>query len=137
MCRAYHPSNCDGRSQWSFDREPVRSNCQEEVYSSHCYQHVHEVIGSVCVAEICCIPHIHHFATISDIAIPCGNGCHVHKVCFETECCEGHCHDVYGYTQPASDFEKHVHFLVGTTQETAGHCHDFRLSTLPNIPVRR
>lgn len=42
-------------------------------------RHVHEIVGSVEIAEENTDPHNHRFATVSGEAIPLGNGDHVHE----------------------------------------------------------
>ena len=60
--------------------------------------HVHEVQGSVKIAEPIDDPHNHRFATVSGEAIPTRNGDHVHEVVFRTDFYEEHFHEFCGKT---------------------------------------
>jgi hypothetical protein len=94
---------------------------------------VHEVQGSVKIAEPEEDPHNHRFATVSGIAIPNGNCDHIHEVAFRTDFYEEHNHEFHGKTGGAIKVgDRHVHFLKSVTTENDRHRHEFRLSTFIN-----
>ena len=96
-------------------------------------RHVHEVQGSVRIAEIPEDPHNHRFATVSSQAILRPNGDHYHIVRFRTDFYEDHFHTFVGRTGGAIDVgDRHVHFLQSVTDESEDHVHEFRLSTFMN-----
>ncbi len=98
--------------------------------------HVHEVLGSVQIAEPEEDPHNHRFATVSGQAIPCGNNDHFHLVRFRTDFYEEHFHEAFVRTGGAIWVgDRHVHFLMGTTTLNDGHRHNFRASTLIDDPI--
>jgi hypothetical protein len=100
-------------------------------------KHVHEIVGSVQIAERGEDPHNHRFATVSGEAIPttCGKN-HVHQVRFRTDFYEGHYHEFFGTTCPAVEVgDRHVHFLESVTTENDGHKHCFRVATLIEDPI--
>ena len=75
-------------------------------------RHVHEVQGSVMIAEREEDPHNHRFATVTGEAIPCGNGNHFHEIKFKTDFYENHFHEFCGRTRGAIQVgDRHVHFL--------------------------
>lgn len=97
--------------------------------------HVHEVVGSVQIAEPQEDPHNHRFATVSSKAIPHGNS-HVHKINFKTDFYEDHFHEFCGTTCPAIWVgDRHVHFLESVTEVAEGHRHKFRVATLIDDPI--
>ncbi len=99
--------------------------------------HVHEVLGSVQIAEAKTDPHNHRFAVVSGEVIPIGMGDHVHQVKFRTDFYEDHFHEFCGRTRgaiPVGD-GRHVHFLDSITEQSEGHRHKFRVSTLINDPI--
>lgn len=98
--------------------------------------HVHEVLGSVQIAEKRCDPHNHRFATVSNEVIREGLS-HVHEVKFRTDFYEDHFHEFCGRTGPAIivDGERHVHFLESVTEPRENHAHKFRVATLINDPI--
>lgn len=97
--------------------------------------HVHEVLGSVEIAEAQTDPHNHRFATVSGQVIPLG-GSHVHEVKFRTDFYEDHFHEFKGRTGLAIQVgDRHVHFLESVTEEAEGHVHEFRVATLINDPI--
>lgn len=99
-------------------------------------RHIHEVLGSVKVAEIPEDPHNHRFATVSGQAIPCGPRDHVHEVAFRTDFYEDHFHEFCGTTDGAIPVgDRHVHFLESVTMVSDGHQHDFRVATLIVDPI--
>jgi hypothetical protein len=92
--------------------------------------HVHEVQGSVEIAEREEDPHNHRFATVSGQAIPIGQNNHFHRVAFRTDFYENHFHEFCGRTGGAIPVgDRHVHFLESETTFNDGHRHEFRLST--------
>ncbi len=99
--------------------------------------HVHEILGSVQIAEATTDPHNHRFAVVSGEVIPVGMRDHVHEVKFKTDLYEGHFHEFRGKTLgaiPVGD-GRHVHFLDSVTDERDGHRHEFRVATLINDPI--
>jgi hypothetical protein len=112
-------------------------------YSNNDYQdyrkaqrHVHEVQGSVEIAERQEDPHNHRFATVSGEAIPYGYG-HYHEVTFRTDFYEDHFHEFRGRTSGAIPVggNRHVHFLESVTSVNDGHRHNFRVATLIEDPI--
>ena len=104
--------------------------------NNHCEQrHVHEIQGSVMIAEAGEDPHNHRFATVSGEAI--GNGInHYHEVKFRTDFYEDHFHEFCGVTSAAIIVgDRHVHFLESVTTENDGHTHNFRFATLIDNPI--
>jgi hypothetical protein len=98
--------------------------------------HVHEILGSVEIAEKAEDPHNHRFATVSGQAIPDGKGSHVHEVKFRTDFFEDHFHEFHGKTLGAVRVgDRHVHFLKSVTTEVDGHRHEFRVATLIENPI--
>ena len=98
--------------------------------------HVHEVLGSVRIAERKEDPHNHRFATVSGEAIPVGTGDHVHEVKFRTDFYEEHYHEFSGRTFGAIIVgDRHVHFLKSVTSFNDGHRHEFRVATLIEDPI--
>lgn len=91
--------------------------------------HVHELQGSVKVAERGCDCHNHRFAVETGKAIPCGSS-HIHEVSFKTDTYEGHEHVFCGKTSTAIVVgDRHVHFIKDCTESEDGHRHEFRAST--------
>lgn len=111
-----------------------RSN--EDCYDHHDEQsHVHEVQGSVQIAEPREEPHNHRFATVSGEAIPSGRS-HYHVVKFKTDFYEDHFHEFSGRTSGAITVgDRHVHFLESVTEVSDGHVHRFRVATLIEDPI--
>ncbi len=103
---------------------------------NHCEQrHVHEIQGSVMIAEAGEDPHNHRFATVSGEAIGTGID-HYHEVKFRTDFFEDHFHEFCGVTSPAILVgDRHVHFLESVTTENDGHTHNFRFATLIDNPI--
>lgn len=99
-------------------------------------RHVHEVLGSVEIAERC-DPHNHRFATVSGEAIPVGGGDHIHQVTFRTDFYEDHFHEFSGMSGGAIEVGdgRHVHFAQAQTTVSDGHRHDFRVAALINDPI--
>ena len=98
-------------------------------------EHVHEILGSVQIAEAEEDPHNHRFATVSGEAIQCGMS-HFHKVKFRTDFYEEHFHEFCGDTSLAIRVgDRHVHFIESVTSVNDGHRHKFRVGTLINDPI--
>lgn len=98
--------------------------------------HVHEIQGSVMIAEREEDPHNHRFATVSGEAIPVDPDNHVHDVYFRTDFYEDHFHEFCGRTYPAIQVgDRHVHFLKSVTTVVDGHQHAFRFATLIQDPI--
>jgi hypothetical protein len=98
-------------------------------------RHVHELEGSVMIAEKKCDPHNHRFAVVTGPATTGGSG-HVHDVVFRTDFYEDHYHEFRGKTKSAVRVgDRHVHFLEGETFGSDGHCHDFRAATMIEDPI--
>ncbi len=98
-------------------------------------RHVHEVQGSVQIAEPQEDPHNHRFATVSGEAIPVGAD-HYHEVKFRTDFYEEHFHEFCGRTSGAIAVgDRHVHFLDSVTTINDGHKHKFRVATLIDDPI--
>lgn len=110
--------------------------CREPCPPPHAQRHVHEVQGSVLIAEREEDPHNHRFATVSGQAIPVGRGDHIHKVQFKTDFYENHFHEFEGKTGGAIRVgDRHVHFLESCTTVSDGHKHEFRVATLIDNPI--
>lgn len=126
------PVNSDPYNRDPYDRELYGrgSSCRDP------QRHVHEVQGSVEIAEREEDPHNHRFATVSGQAIPIGNGDHVHLVRFRTDFYENHFHQFVGKTGGMIKVgDRHVHFLESVTSENDGHRHQFRVATLIDNPI--
>lgn len=102
-------------------------------------RHVHEILGSVQIAEPREEPHNHRFATVSGEAIPYGNRDHFHEVTFRTDFFEDHFHEFCGRTSGAIPVGngKHVHFIDSVTTVNDGHKHKFNVATLIEDPIGR
>ena len=111
-------------------------------YNSHndctdSQEHVHEIQGTVQIAEEQCDAHNHRFTTVSGEAIQCGMS-HFHKVKFRTDNREDHFHEFTGDTSLAIKVgDRHVHFIEDATTVSDGHQHCFRVGTLINDPIGR
>ncbi len=107
-------------------------NCHDE------QKHVHEIQGSVKIAEEEEDPHNHRFCTVSEEACPIGDGQHVHEVCFRTDFFDEHFHEFRGKTGPAIPVgNRHVHFLESVTSVNDGHRHEFEFATLIENPIEK
>ena len=99
-------------------------------------RHVHELLGSLEIAEPQEDPHNHRFATVTEEAIPFGMNDHVHEVRFRTDFYEDHFHEFCGTTSGAIQVgDRHVHFLTGVTTISDGHQHEFRAATMILNPI--
>lgn len=117
--------------------EPSFQPDEQAFNQCHCKQkHVHELQGSVVIAEPCKEPHNHRFATVSDEAIPLGPNDHYHEVKFRTDFYEDHFHEFCGKTTGAIPVgDRHVHFIKSVTSVNDGHQHNFRVATLIDNPT--
>ncbi|QHI71773.1 YmaF family protein [Aminipila terrae] len=99
--------------------------------------HVHEVLGSVEIAEPNTDPHNHRFASVTGQVIPIRGNNHIHELNFRTDFYEDHFHEFCGKTGPAIPVgdDRHVHFLESVTLVSEGHRHEFRVATLINDPI--
>lgn len=106
-------------------------------YQSYEQTHVHEVQGSVMIAERQEDPHNHRFATVTGEVIPCGNNDHYHNIKFRTDFYEEHFHEFCGRTGRAICIGdgRHIHFLKSKTTFDDGHRHEFRVATLIEDPI--
>lgn len=100
-------------------------------------RHVHEILGSVMIAEPKEDPHNHRFATVSGQAIFVGDNDHVHEVEFTTDFYENHFHTFKGRSSGVIPVGggRHVHFAMAQTSVDDGHCHEFRVASLINDPT--
>lgn len=100
-------------------------------------RHVHEILGSVMIAEREEDPHNHRFATVSCEAIPLSNGDHVHEIRFRTDFYEDHFHEFAGRSGGMIDVGggRHVHFIESQTNVEEGHFHLFRVAFLIEDPI--
>lgn len=103
----------------------------------HEQRHVHEVIGSVEIAERGCDAHSHRFATVSGEAMPTGTGDHVHEIRFRTDFYEDHFHEFVGRSGGAINVGggRHVHFAEAQTKPEDNHCHRFRVAAMIEDPI--
>jgi len=98
-------------------------------------RHVHEIVGSVMIAEPQEEPHNHRFAGVSGEAILIPGG-HVHDVDIRTDFYEGHFHKIVGQSGPAIPVgDRHVHFVMAETTVQDGHAHQFRVASLIEDPI--
>ena len=112
------------------DRWSRRDKCNQNEQ-----EHVHEIQGSVEIAEREEDPHNHRFATVSGEAIFVGDN-HFHEVMFRTDNYEDHFHEFRGRTGGAIRVgDRHVHFLESVTTVNDGHRHNFRVATLIDDPI--
>jgi len=98
--------------------------------------HVHEVLGSVKLAEEDDDRHNHRFATVTTEVIPLKCGGHKHVFSVNTDFFDHH-HEVAGETGPAINVGngKHVHFATGQSTIDDGHFHNFQFATLIDSPL--
>lgn len=101
--------------------------------------HVHEVLGSVRLAELGEDPHNHRFAGVTEevIAVPGG---HIHKFTAKTDFYEDHFHPICvrtGLQVPVGigNDRRHVHFIDARTEERDEHFHRFIAATLIDNPI--
>ncbi len=99
--------------------------------------HVHELQGSVMIAEREEDPHNHRFCTVTGEVIPSGADDHCHEVCFRTDFFDDHFHEFKGKTGCAIPVGggRHVHFIDSITSVEDGHRHAFKAATLIENPI--
>ena len=105
--------------------------------------HVHEVLGSVRLAELGEDPHNHRFAGVTGevIMVPCGRpGEHYHVLRTKTDFYEDHFHPICVKTGVnirvgEGDDARHVHFIDCVTEMEDGHFHEFIAATLIHNPI--
>jgi hypothetical protein len=110
--------------------------------SISCYgnqTHVHEVLGSVRLAELTEDPHNHRFAGITCEVIPVEGG-HIHKFHSMTDFYEDHFHLICVRTGlnvkvGEGDDARHVHFIDSATEVVDNHFHEFIVATLIENPI--
>lgn len=101
--------------------------------------HVHEVVGSVRLAELNEDPHNHRFAGVTSEVIPIPGG-HIHRFLARTDFYENHFHPIHVRTGPAvrvgrGNDVRHVHFIDDNTDVADGHFHEFIVATLIDNPI--
>jgi hypothetical protein len=101
--------------------------------------HVHEVFGSVRLAELEEDPHNHRFAGVTDEVIVVPGG-HIHKFRTKTDFYEDHFHPICvktGLNVRVGEGEdaRHVHFIDDETDLVEGHFHEFIVATLIENPI--
>lgn len=101
--------------------------------------HVHEIVGSVRLAELNEDPHNHRFAGVTDEVISVPGG-HIHKFRTTTDFYENHFHPICVETGlpvrvGEGDDARHVHFIDSDTQVKDGHFHEFIVATLIENPI--
>ncbi|MCD7947512.1 MAG: YmaF family protein [Oscillospiraceae bacterium] len=107
---------------------------------SDCTQtHVHEVVGSVRLAELTEDPHNHRFAGVTEEVIQVPGG-HIHALCTRTDFYEDHFHPIHiktGLPVPVGegDDARHIHFIDAETKVEDGHSHEFIATTLIDNPI--
>ncbi len=98
-------------------------------------RHVHEIVGSVMIAQPLEEPHNHRFAGVSGEAILIPGG-HVHQVEIRTDFYEDHFHLIVGQSGPAIPVgDRHVHFVMAQTTVQDEHAHEFRVAALIEDPI--
>lgn len=101
--------------------------------------HVHEVVGSVRLAELTEEPHNHRFAGMTSEVILV-NGSHIHRLTTKTDFYEDHYHLICVETGTAvtvgeGDDARHVHFIDANTEIQDEHFHQFIATTLIQNPI--
>lgn len=117
----------------SFPCDHVYPDCEEK------QTHVHEIVGSVRLAELGEDPHNHRFAGVTDEMIHVPGG-HIHKFQSKTDFYEDHFHLICVRTGPAvrvgeGEDARHVHFIDSKTVVEEGHFHEFITATLIENPI--
>lgn len=105
----------------------------------HFQTHVHEVLGSVRLAELDEDPHNHRFAGVTEEVMIVPGG-HIHRFISKTDFYEDHFHPICvltGLPVPVGQGEdmRHVHFIDSDTEVREGHFHEFIAATLINNPI--
>ncbi|WP_310602111.1 YmaF family protein [Anaerosporobacter sp.] len=110
-----------------------RQRCEKE------QTHVHEVLGSVRLAELDEDPHNHRFAGVTGEVIFVPGG-HIHKFETKTDFYEDHFHPICVKTGlnvrvGKGDDTRHVHFIDSQTRVVDNHFHEFIAATLIENPI--
>lgn len=98
--------------------------------------HVHEVLGSVRLAELNEDPHNHRFAGVSGEVIWVPGG-HIHKLETKSDFYEDHFHPICvmtGLQIPVGE-NRHVHFIEAQTECEDRHSHKFIATTFIDNPI--
>lgn len=111
----------------------INGNGQEE------QTHVHEVLGSVRLAELGEDRHNHRFAGMTGEVIPVTGG-HIHRFRTTTDFYEDHFHLIcvrtgLPVTVGEGDDARHVHFIDSETEVQDAHFHEFIVATLIENPI--
>ena len=117
-------------------------NCRDREEQNECDKvqtHVHEVLGSVRLAELQDDPHNHRFAGVTEEVIPVPGG-HIHRLHTKTDFYENHFHPIcvktgLGVKVGEGDDARHVHFIDSVTQVEDEHFHEFIAATLIDNPI--
>lgn len=101
--------------------------------------HVHEIAGSVRLAELEDDPHNHRFAGVTNEVIRV-NGGHIHKLQTKTDFYENHFHLICVKTGlqvivGEGEDARHVHFIDSNTEIADEHFHEFIAATLIENPI--
>lgn len=112
-----------------------RANSSFTAYRSESQTHVHEIQGSVKLAENENGRHNHRFTTVSSQVIPITGG-HKHVFFVNTDFIDHH-HELAGETGPAVNVGngKHVHFATGSTTIDDNHNHSYQFATFIDNPL--
>ena len=110
------------------------SCCRSDVQT-----HVHEVLGSVRLAELGEDPHNHRFAGVTEEVIMVPGG-HIHRFIAKTDFYEDHFHPICittGLQVPvgSGDNRRHVHPIDARTELEDGHFHRLIAATLIDNPI--
>lgn len=105
--------------------------------------HVHEIVGSVRLAELGEDPHNHRFAGVTGEVVMVPGGCpgeHFHVLRTTTDFYENHFHPICTKTGinvsvGEGEDERHVHFIDYVTEVEDGHFHEFIAATLIQNPI--
>ena len=116
-----------------------RHCCCDKECKDDMQTHVHEVVGSVRLAEIEEDPHNLRFAGVTDQVIPVPGG-HIHKLQTKTDFYEEHFHPICvktGLPVRVGEGEdaRHVHFIDSNTNLEDGHFHEFIVATQIENPI--
>lgn len=101
--------------------------------------HVHEVVGSVRLAELTEDPHNHRFAGVTEEKIDIPGG-HIHIFKTKTDFYEDHFHPICVKTKlqvlvGEGEDTRHVHFIDDETDVVDCHFHKFIAATLIDNPI--
>lgn len=105
----------------------------------HMMTHVHEVEGSVRLAELEEDPHNHRFAGVTEEVMMTPGG-HIHKFVSKTDFYEDHFHPICVFTGlpvfvGRGEDKRHVHFIDAKTECADEHFHEFIAATLIENPI--